>query len=132
MDAMTDQFGEAKKNQDQQRTVALNPSNITHQENVAKNHQARREFSLQRQSRNKTQASLTDQKANAHFYVYGKTPVHLPIVAYCDFDGVTWSEDPPSRTDVLADVRGHWQRMVAPAAAYHAGTESYRIKIGRI
>ncbi|QDU64303.1 Transglutaminase-like superfamily protein [Planctomycetes bacterium Pan216] len=131
-DVFNELYGEPQMPKNMQRAIALPSERIREPDKVSKNHQAGREFSLHRR-RTQRRPAPRDLVADAQLYVDGKSPQHLPLVAYDEFDGWRWheAEHAPRHVDLEKTLAG-WLKSPEPEREYEGGTERYRIKVGKL
>ncbi len=135
-DVMNDMLGEPfKPNPEQERAIALDPSTKVGEldKKPADNLRPNREFPTHRRSPRQV-GTPSDRSARAMFEIYGRTPLHLRVVAYDRFDGRTWHEAPVNRyTSWLEkDHNSNWMLLRERALpSYFAQDDRIEIKVTR-
>ncbi len=131
-DASNDKWGEPKKNKEQLQAKAI--TNESQGDLHEKSEQSRptREFSVVRHPPDE-QAAPPRRLADAALYVTGKTPLHLRLLAFDQFDGVTWLE-PKARVADCGLVRGlgGWLYLPESDASIFAGSVAHKITVGTL
>ncbi len=131
-DMFSDLLGEPFRPQDQQRSVALSARSETRDpEQAARNRRPDRAMSTARQ-RPAQPRRPRDQTARAIFEVQGRTPVHIRVAAYDQFDGISWQEGTFLVCDCLPrpDPPGDWLRILRQMPVdYLSDVEAHQFKI---
>lgn len=134
-DAFSESYGEPFKPKRLEKMIALGQQDIAEQkERPAENLQAGHEFTAVRRKPESRPRRPGERAAKAMVYVKGPTPLHLPLNAYSEFDGVAWQEEPPCNRDfpALPEPRSAWLRLPWSVAPFLAETVSHQIKIGTL
>jgi hypothetical protein len=92
-DVFNELYGEpATKKRKQQRAVSLSREEVLElEQRVAEAKRSGREFSAVRRRVQRRRNQLADRDSTALLYVVGRTPLHLALQTYDQFDGATWS-----------------------------------------
>ena len=95
-DAFNESYGKPFKPKNQEKMIAPgNRMSASRRSAPAENLQAGREFSaMRRKPQPRLRRQPGERAAKALVYVKGPTPLHLPLAAYCHFDGTAWHEEP--------------------------------------
>ena len=134
-DIFNDMYGEPLKVKKQQKAISLQSEDSKELEQTpAQSKQSGREFSTVRRKAPRRRKSLEDRQANAVFYVVGKTPLHLALATYDQFDGSAWSshhEDPTTPQIVLEEVDDAPWILASRFCNYpiFSGTQRHALKI---
>lgn len=132
-DAYNERYGEPFKPKKHERMIALAQKDQPRQsERPAENLQAGRQFPLTRRQPSQLTARPGERRARSLLFVKGPTPLHLPLVAYDEFDGTRWAQQPAITTSSFLELeRGtSWFRVTVPRPRVFAGPVSHQIKIG--
>jgi transglutaminase-like putative cysteine protease len=95
-DALTETHGEPKPPKEMNRAVAVAAEKVIQEHGSARHQQTGRHFSIYRKAADRERKRAGDSAATSLLYVTGRSPVHLPIHSYLDFDGGRWSAEPNS------------------------------------
>ncbi|MBI3407339.1 MAG: transglutaminase domain-containing protein [Planctomycetes bacterium] len=132
-DVINDLYGEPFKPKERAPALPLDIRSKANesQKPPADNLRPNREFPTTRKSPSAPREP-GDRKARALFEVQGRTPLHVRVVAFDTFDGVSWREAPVNMTSCLfiAEPVGHWIQLrdTRPDAIF-AATEAHQFKI---
>lgn len=133
-DAFNDMYGEPFKPKTRERMMSIAPGDIKEsREGPKENLQASREFALLR--RKPAKDRMTDRPATALLEVSGRTPIHMRMTSYAEFDGRNWVEeaaDKRTRPTHPVEEGSPWFESTIGNLPVFAGPESHRIKIGRL
>jgi protein-glutamine gamma-glutamyltransferase len=114
IDAVNDMFGQTHKpNKDQERMVAAGLLQVTeYHGRLPENRRPSRDFGISRQGPKKPK-NLTSQKARGVFEVEGRTPLHVRLVAYEQYDDVQqrWLEGRKPNNRYLDGEADYWMRI---------------------
>ncbi|MGO9918617.1 MAG: transglutaminase domain-containing protein [Isosphaeraceae bacterium] len=134
-DAYNERYGEPFKPKKQERMIALAQKDINKQhERPAENLQAGRQFPLTRKRPAQPGARPGERKARSLLFVKGPTPLHLPLAAYDEFDGVAWARQPANGSSSFLELEPGtaWFRVAATRPRIFAGTVAHQIKVGSL
>ena len=113
------------------RSPSLNQAGEPREEKSKQPNPAR-EFSVVRKRRRDRSAPPTI-RADAAYFVKGKTPLHIRLVAFDRFDGRRWIEPATGReSEGLRLGFGGWILLPSLPASVVAGDLSHRIVVGSI
>jgi hypothetical protein len=136
-DAFNDLYGDPIISKRVERAIALRGNTDVREldRNPAQNLEAGREFPTTRRSP-RQQRWPSDRMARALLFVRGRTPLHLRLAAYDQFDGIVWHEAPKSSgsLDFEKEPGSAWMRVIGVAAKHDvfAGSVQATVKIGRL
>ncbi len=103
-DIANDLYGEPFKPKEQERAIPLDGQTKVRESEKPPpdNQRPNREFPTARRGP-KHPRDPSDRAARALFEVEGRTPLHVRVTAFDDFDGVSWQETPLNRNTCLLD-----------------------------
>jgi protein-glutamine gamma-glutamyltransferase len=134
-DAFNESYGEPFKPKKHEKMIALGQQAVGEQkERPTENLQAGREFSAVRRKPEPRPRRPGERAARALVYVKGPTPLHLPLMSYCGFDGTVWREEPCCSRAFPAqrEPQSTWLRLPWCEAPFLAGVLAHQIKIGTL
>jgi protein-glutamine gamma-glutamyltransferase len=132
-DALSEAYGEPVRRKQTEAAVAIGQKNVRENElRAAQNQKAGREFSTVR-GRRPAPRGMADLKSEAMLYVEGRTPLHLRLAAFDQFDGITWQTKLNSPTDGCLEATndGTWMRVLRISVPFLTGHDRHAIKIAR-
>jgi hypothetical protein len=132
-DLFNEQFGEPFKPKLTERAIALTPQDkvLSTGKRPADNRRPSREFPAVRRSPTKPRDPAS-RRARALYEIVGRTPLHLRVVAYDDFDGHAWTEAPFTSGGCLIQKEAHsrWMNLAERTAwPIFAETTAHQIKV---
>jgi transglutaminase-like putative cysteine protease len=134
-DAVSDVYGEPFKPKQQEHMIALGREKVVEQDRPpAENLGSSLQFETSRDSPGKTRPP-DDRHADALFFVAGRTPVLLRMVAYDHFDGANWREGDLVERDCLLEKEREscWMRVnEANRAPVFAADDFHQIRVARL
>jgi protein-glutamine gamma-glutamyltransferase len=131
-DASNEKWGEPEKPRKREQALAVAVLNQAGEPREEKSKQPNpaREFSVVRKRRRDRSAPST-VRADAAYFVKGKTPLHIRLVAFDRFDGRRWIEPATGReSEGLRLGFGGWILLPGLPASVAAGDLSHRIVVG--
>ncbi|HEV3144543.1 MAG TPA: transglutaminase domain-containing protein [Gemmataceae bacterium] len=134
-DMFNEQFGEPFRPKDREQAIALDGNSKINESKrpPPDNPRAGREFPTTRRAPQKPRAPQ-DRAARAIFEVKGRTPLHVRVVAFDHFDGVSWHECPPDLHTCLLEREQDrlWMQIVerTPPAIF-ADDDTHQIKLAQ-
>ena len=132
-DTFNEAYGKPSKPK-QQKAIALAAQEPNqNSQRLATTQRSGREFSTQRRQVQRNRKSLADREAAAMFYVVGKTPLHLGMESYDDFDGRTWAHRVGWQEETEPVIQSRfgkpWAVMRDRPSQVHRGTHCYGLKL---
>jgi hypothetical protein len=136
-DVASETYGKPKKRKDEmsQRAVAISSENLLHLgKEPSQSERSEREFSTVRHRRQRRQRVLENGLSDAVMFVAGRTPLHLRVEVFDQFDGRVWSHSRdasdamPMRIQNVGDQP--WLLVAGrPERPMFRGTELHVLKI---
>ncbi|HEX3448830.1 MAG TPA: transglutaminase domain-containing protein, partial [Isosphaeraceae bacterium] len=133
-DAANEKWGDPEKPKKREQSLAVAVTNQAEsfREEKSKQPNAAREFSVVRKRRRDPLTPPTVE-ADAAYFVKGKTPLHIRLAAFDEFDGRRWIEPAlQHQSDGLGLGFGGWMILPALPSSVVAGYLSHRIVVGNI
>jgi protein-glutamine gamma-glutamyltransferase len=133
-DASNEKWGDPEKikRSDQSLAVAIANQPEILQKEMSKQPNPGREFSVVRKRR-RDRTTPPTIRADAAYFVKGKTPLHIRLAAFDQFDGRRWIEPAtPKESDGLRLGFGGWILLPDLPPSVAAGDLSHRITVGSI
>ena len=132
-DISNDLYGEPFKVTDRERAIPLDGQTKARESHKPPpdNQRPNREFPTARKGP-KHPRDPTDRAARALFEVEGRTPLHVRVVAFDTFNGVSWQEAPLSLSACLLNRErdSYWMKVQeAQVAPVFAESEDHKFKI---
>jgi protein-glutamine gamma-glutamyltransferase len=132
-DLANDFYGEPFKTKERERSIALDSQTKVKESNKrpSDNQRPSREFPTGRKGPRQPRES-TDRAARALFEVEGRTPLHVRVAAFDDFDGESWREAPigSSTCGLEKEANSLWMRVwERPPSPVFAENEGHKFKI---
>jgi protein-glutamine gamma-glutamyltransferase len=133
-DAANEKWGKPEKPKKREQSLAVALANKSDKllEEKSRQPNPAREFSVIRKRR-RDQSTPSTIQAHAAYFVKGKTPLHIRLAAFHEFDGERWLEPAPeSATEGLRLGFGGWILMPSFQPSVVAGDLSHKIVVGSI
>ena len=136
-DVMTEIYGQPVPPERIEKAISISPKqvNFREQAKVSKSLRPGREFPMMRQTQPRGRHKLSDQDADALFYVEGRTPLHLRTQVYESFDGLSWHESTllEEPAGITREPASAWMRLKDSCLKPVVGeTVKHRLKIGML
>ncbi len=132
-DASNERWGEPEEF-NQKRSLAIAVENLGEeiQEERSRQSDPTREFSAVREGRRR-QEDPPEGPSNAAYSVRGKTPVHIRLIAYDEFDGRSWKEPRvgQERVDLRLGFAG-WIEIPREDPGIDGGTVQHEVVVGSV